>query len=312
MAAGNHALDTNPPSSAISINTHGSDWLWAVFAVFLLTDLLVVAWTWTRARGTRAFHILAIAILTTGVVAYYSMASDLGSTPVVAEYYGMRHQNYAGVPATRAIWFVRYILWTIAAPLLVLEVLLTSGLPVSDVFGACFMSVVAVVSGLVGALTATSYKWGYYAFAIAAMLYVVHVFMVPGRTSAGFVGHDIGTLHTRGAGYLSFLWLIYPIAWGLSEGGNVISSNGEMVFYGILDLLTMPVFLLLHLFQLRTIDHSRFGMNGTGVGGVGGQYGQYGEKGNAGRGAPLGGVAGVGAGGAGGNAVGNTTAGPMV
>lgn len=28
--------------------------------------------------------------------------------------------------------------------------------------------------------------------------------------------------------YLSFLWALYPIAWGLADGANVISPDSEM------------------------------------------------------------------------------------
>jgi len=53
---------------------------------------------------------------------------------------------------------------------------------------------------------------------------------------------------------LSFLWLLYPVAWGLADGGNVISSDSEMVFYGVLDVLAKPVFTMVHLFQLSRLD----------------------------------------------------------
>lgn len=38
----NHALQSNPPDADLHITTHGSDWLWAVFSVMLLADLLVL------------------------------------------------------------------------------------------------------------------------------------------------------------------------------------------------------------------------------------------------------------------------------
>jgi bacteriorhodopsin len=41
---------------------------------------------------------------------------------------------------------------------------------------------------------------------------------------------------------MSILWFGYGIAWGLSEGGNVISPDGEGLFYGILDILGGPVY----------------------------------------------------------------------
>ena len=51
-----------------------------------------------------------------------------------------------------------------------------------------------------------------------------------------------------------FFWTIYPIAWGLCEGSNIISVTGEMIFYGILDIFTKPVFAILTLFLRRNMD----------------------------------------------------------
>jgi bacteriorhodopsin len=49
-----------------------------------------------RPRGTRLFHHLAIVILTTTSLAYFSMASDLGATAISTE--------FRGNGATRQIW----------------------------------------------------------------------------------------------------------------------------------------------------------------------------------------------------------------
>ena len=55
--------------------------------------------------------------------------------------------------------------------------------------------------------------------------------------------------------------MMYPIAWGCSEGGNVVSPTGEMIWYGILDLLLGPLFLFYFLFSLRNVDYGLFGLN---------------------------------------------------
>ena len=47
--------------------------------------------------------------------------------------------------------------------------------------------------------------------------------------------------------FFYLVWILYPVAWGLSEGGNVIQPDSEAVFYGILDLITfglMPTILI--------------------------------------------------------------------
>jgi bacteriorhodopsin len=51
--------------------------------------------------------------------------------------------------------------------------LLTTGLPLSAIFLTVFFILVTVIDGLVGALTPTSYKWGFFTFGVLALLYVL-------------------------------------------------------------------------------------------------------------------------------------------
>jgi hypothetical protein len=98
---------------------------------------------------------------------------------------------------------------------------------------------------------------------------------------------------------LTALWLIYPIAWACSEGANIIGKldctcpsqhdylhtfigiSGEMIWYGILDLLAGPVFLFFFLHRLRGVDYGSLGlMSGKATDYYGGAYGaRAGEKG---------------------------------
>jgi len=257
--SGNQAVSINPPTSAIDITSHGSSWLWAAFSLFALSDLGMVAWMYVRPRTQRILHLLPVVILTASALAYFTMASNLGSTPITAEFYGPHHQNQAGEPATRAIWYARYIGWTLALPLLVAEVLLATGLSATEVASALFMSVVFVVSYLVGALVSSTYKWGYFTLGTAALLYVVSYLVGPALHAAGTIGADVRRTYLPAAAAASFLLLLYPIAWGLADGGNVIHPDSEMVFYGVLDLLLQPAFLFAFLHQLRDVDVARFG-----------------------------------------------------
>ncbi|KAI0637041.1 heat shock protein 30 [Trametes polyzona] len=247
------SLDQNPPNADRHITAGGSDWLWAVFAIMALSDLIMVFWTFSRPRGTRLFHQIAIIVLTTATIAYFSMASDLGATPVRAEF-------SRGTTGTRQIWFVRYIQWFITLPLLLLELLLATGLSLSDIFTTMFMAWVFVVCGLVGALVASTYKWGYFVLGCMALFYIWYVLLGHGPRSTFAAGGVVRSGYVRSAGYLSLLLLIYPIAWGCSEGGNVVSPTGEMIWYGILDLLAGPVFLFLFLWGLRTVEYGAFGL----------------------------------------------------
>ncbi|KAI9064363.1 family A G protein-coupled receptor-like protein [Trametes sanguinea] len=265
------SLDQNPPNADRHITAGGSDWLWAVFAIMALSDLIMIFWTFSRPRGTRLFHQIAVIVLTTATIAYFSMASDLGATPVRAEF-------SRGNTINRQIWYVRYIQWFITLPLLLLELLLATGLSLSDIFTTMFMAWVLVVCGLVGALVPSTYKWGYFVLGCCALLYIWYVLLGHGPRTTFAAGGVVRSGYIRSSAYLAFLLMLYPIAWGVSEGGNVISPTGEMIWYGILDILLGPVFLFIFLWGLRSVDYGAFGLasgkyTDAAYGGAGAAYG---------------------------------------
>lgn len=184
--------------------------------------------------GRRAFHHLSAAICFTASVAYFAMASDLGSTPVVVEYIrggylGADLVKSGATNITRGVWYARYIDWTVTTPLLLLDLLLATGLPLSEIFTIIFFDIVMIVTGLIGALVPSVYKWGFFAFGTAAEAYITYALLVPARESANRLGGEFGKAYLTSALILSGLWTLYPIIWGLADGGNVISPNFEMI-----------------------------------------------------------------------------------
>jgi len=91
--------------------------------------------------------------------------------------------------------------------------------------------------------------------ACVAMFYVFWTLIFPARANAKALGNEAYKAYTVSALILAGLWLLYPVAWGLADGGNVISPDGEMFFYGVLDLLAKPVFLFVHLFNMRKVPY---------------------------------------------------------
>lgn len=61
--------------------------------------------------------------------------------------------------------------------------------------------------------------------------------LVPGRRTAGLLGAQHRKAFTISVIYLSIVWALYPVCWGLADGSNTITVTGEMVFYGVLDIL---------------------------------------------------------------------------
>ncbi|BGO88688.1 hypothetical protein NBRC10512v2_000633 [Rhodotorula toruloides] len=264
-----NALYSRPEqkNADIDITTHGSDWLWAVFSVMLLSAIGILVWGHVaRPLGERAFHELAAALCFTASIAYFAMASDLGDVPIVVEFIrgGSLGQNWVQVGVenpTRAIWYARYIDWTITTPMLLLELLLCTGLPLSQVFSVIFADLLMIETGLIGALVASRYKWGFYAFGCAAQLYIWWMLLVPGRRSAQHIGSDFAKSYTMSNIFLTTVWLVYPVIWGVADGGNVITPDSEMIAYGVLDLLAKPVFSVIHLMSLSKLDYARLGMS---------------------------------------------------
>lgn len=118
-----------------------------------------------------------------------------------------------------------------------------------------------IITGLVGALVASSYKWGYFVFAMAALFGIAWNILVVGAQHAKALGTEVNKVYWTCGGITMFLWFLYPIAWGLSEGGNVIAPDSEAVFYGVLDVLAKIGFGAILLFGHRNIDPAHLGLH---------------------------------------------------
>lgn len=91
-------------------------------------------------------------------------------------------------------------------------------------------------------------------------MYIVYHLAWESRRNAAALGSDVGRAFLMCGSLTMFLWILYPVAWGVCEGGNIISPNSEAVFYGILDLLAKPVFGALLIFGHRNIEPARLGL----------------------------------------------------
>ena len=86
--------------------------------------------------------------------------------------------------------------------------------------------------------------------------------MVWGREHAARI--NTGKSYTMLAGFLVLAWMAFPIAWGLSEGSNRLSVTGEMIFYGILDLIAVPIYGTLFLIYSKRFAPNLFNFTQAG------------------------------------------------
>ncbi|KAH6647305.1 bacteriorhodopsin [Truncatella angustata] len=261
--SGNQALNINDvvgQQPDLSITTRASDWYFAVCAVMGFSTLVFMGLGLRKAYTDRVFHYITAAITATACIAYFSMGSNLGQVPIQAEFL-RPGSSQVGAAGTREIFYVRYIDWAITTPLLLLDLLLTAGLPTSTILITIFADEVMIVTGLVGALTRTSYKWGYWTFGMFALFYIAYNLIIVGRSHANAIGGAPKKTYLMLGVALTFLWFLYPIAWGISEGGNVIHPDSEAIFYGILDVLAKPVWGALLIWGHRNITPEQLGMH---------------------------------------------------
>lgn len=257
--SGNQALSTNygiGGTPDISITNHGSDWYWAVCAVMTVATLVFLGLSFTRPRSHRIFHYITALITLVASIAYFSMGANLGQTAIQTEF---NPRNLGA--GTREIFYVRYIDWFVTTPLLLLDLLLTCGMPWPTIMVTIIADEVMIVTGLVGALTRSSYKWGYFCFGMIALLIVAWNLAFVGLKHARALGPAVSRVYTTCGVLTLFLWFLYPIAWAICEGANIIHPDSEAVFYGILDILAKPVFGTLLLLGHRNISPADLGLH---------------------------------------------------
>ena len=127
--------------------------------------------------------------------------------------------------------------------------------------GNLFIQGTFVPSAFLNAAILTMKQWGYFVFGMFAFFWVAWTVTWTARKHAAALGSDISKVYLICGVWTIFLWFLYPIAWGLSEGGNIIAPDSEAVFYGILDVMAKPVFGALLLWGHRNIDPARLGIH---------------------------------------------------
>lgn len=100
----NDALNINPPSGSEELTVNGSNWLWAVTAIFALSFLGFFATSFRARSGEKIFHYIFTVSLLVGSITYYAWASDLAYM-VIAVINGPN----GGSGWTRQIFYAKYI-----------------------------------------------------------------------------------------------------------------------------------------------------------------------------------------------------------
>jgi bacteriorhodopsin len=200
----------------------------------------------TLLQKKRLFHILTTFITAFATLSYFAMATGDGSnfSHIVV------HTKNKHVPDTfehifRQIFWARYVDWSITTPLLLLDLAFLAGLDGASILIAIVADVIMVLTGLFAAYGVTELqKWGWYTMGCVAYLVVVYQLAVGGTRTVKKLGTSSRSAQFYSAiGTFTFvLWTLYPIVWGLGDGSRMLTVDGEILAYGVLDVLAKPVF----------------------------------------------------------------------
>jgi bacteriorhodopsin len=265
----NDALFVHPPQGAHHLTTNGSNWLWAVTALMLLAYLIFFVLSMRPRHGERIFHYVFASALIVGALVYYAQASDLGWRVI-----GQPH-NAASFP-TRQVFYAKYIYWVVAFPAAVIALGLLSTVSWASIAYNVFLTWVWVISYLVSAFTPTRYRWGFFAIGTLAWLVLAFGTFTDGRKAA--VRSGVGRDFTMLAGWANLLWLNYVIAFAVSDGGNRLGITQMFIYFGILDILFIPVMAIMTLVLSRRWDYGRLNLHFTQYGRVRHEGGVFPEK----------------------------------
>ncbi|KAH6952358.1 hypothetical protein BKA56DRAFT_638454 [Ilyonectria sp. MPI-CAGE-AT-0026] len=262
--ARNDALEVNPQGGDSHLSEGGSDWLWAVTAAFTFAFLAYYVLSFRSRHGEKIFHYLFTIAFLVGAISYFAMASGLAWSVIPTHL----HRSDA---VTYQIFFAKYIFWVVAFPVIIIALGLVSGVSWATIFFNIFLAWIWIISYLCSAYTATRYKWGFYTFGTIAYLLLAFQTMWVSRSSADRV--EVGRDHTMLVGWVNFFWFLYPIAFAISDGGNVIGVTQSLIFFGTLDLLLVAGTAFAFLFLARKWDYNRMKLHFT-------QYGRVSSYGN--------------------------------
>lgn len=265
----NDALNINPPAGDQYYTVNGSNWSWTVTAVYAITFVIIYALTFKARAGEKFFHHLFSVANLVGAITYFALASDLGFSVI-------EQANNLQYGLTRQIFFAKYINWVVEFPVVILALGILSGVSWTTVFYNIALSWTWIISYLVGAYTTTNYKWGFFTFGTIAWIALAISTLSTGLSSARRV--DIRRDYILLAGWVNLLWLLYPIAWGLTDGGNKIGVTPGFVFFGVLDILLIPVLTYATIILSRKWDYNRLNIAFTQYGRVATAPGTYPEK----------------------------------
>jgi bacteriorhodopsin len=203
-----------------------------------IATILLVILTLNLKKSERFHGYLAASITALAFCAYFAMQSGFGAITLGGHTFQL----------------ARYADWVFTTPLLLLS-LLTIALPAiknitelrartvlyASMIG---LDVFMIIAGILGELNPVNDKWFWFIVSSIAFVIIPYLLFTKVMKQSNKLADSAKTSLFRSvAGFLTILWVIYPIVWYLSPvGTGAISELATNTAYAILDILAKAVF----------------------------------------------------------------------
>jgi len=225
----------DPTAEVNNTNTPGIVFLWVAFGfmVFSAAAFFISALR-SRTEKIRKFSVVNVIVCSIAATAYMAMAFQQGF---------VRKEN------GRQFYYARYIDWVFTTPLLLFELASLAGAGTTLTLLIIVLDVIMIITGLFGGLSVRrGPTWVWFGMGCLAVLPIFYLVAVHYRK---FLNDHTKRAYTVQSFWLISLWLVYPIAWGLTDGGYIISVDYEHLWFAILDVLAKCVFGAFTVFVFR-------------------------------------------------------------
>jgi len=222
-------LPDTPPSECTIIEEVGSTGMGAItiaFLIFIVATIIFVIKAY-GCKEQRRYYFLATYICGFASMAYFSMLSGEG---------------WMAVTGCRQFFYARYVESLITCPLLILLLGAVSGAEFDVISAAVGSSVIFVVTGLLGTVTAiTGVKWVWFILSVVGIVGVLLHFAKIFKEAADAKGSEVAQLYGKLAFISTYSWAGYLIVWLFSVGFDSFSVSFEVCAYALLDVFAKAV-----------------------------------------------------------------------
>jgi bacteriorhodopsin len=265
-----HDVDPIPtvvptPTEFQNAGESGQKALWVVFIIMTIASAVFAVRSWNVPMSRRLYHVITTIITLTAACSYFAMASGQGiNYHCVAVTDTHKHVPDTTHDVCRQVYWARYVDWSITTPLLLLDLCLLAGIDGGHTLLAIVADLIMVLGGLFAAYgkEGTVQKWGWYAIACIAYLFVVWHVAIHGANMVRAKGQSVSKLFGSLAALTLILWTAYPIVWGVADGARQASVDTEIIAYALLDVLAKPVFGTWLLLAHRKIPETNLDIGG--------------------------------------------------